>query len=462
MAQNIDFLFNERLTSAPLNKRFLDIVGPGILRGYRLAKGTSNFSISLLRDGAKDSCAITPSGAKVEEDTDLMNVLTIEANTATAGLPRIDGIYLVYQHGNRDATASYIVVKGDNNNTMPVNPNPNTHLLLGWVQVFPNTTPLTNTGIFTQTKGFSRLEVAGDAAFHGNAAFDKPVTFKGPVTFESGAVGVSEAESARVFYDVLPSPFIAAPGQADFTLPSVYAVGKNALFVYVNGELLPMSRVIETSDTSFRLTNPLAGGESVFVMWYKQLTAFTPKTHDHNDIYYQKYEVTNRLVRTASDYFNGLNGRTIVHNLGHRNYDVISVVPLEKTSTLGNVSVEIYDNDIRVFNDGSYRGRFTVSYQIRNALDYTPTPEHLGEYSVFSEDFDTLSQVFKTTKYKRKDGTVYMTSRLSQPNADNRFTLATVEYNNSDATRVIRTEVWAFSYDKEGRVTAKVLQRITY
>lgn len=460
MAQNIDFLFNERLTSAPMNKRFLDITGPGILRGFRLTKGSGGFNISLVRDGANDSCAVMPSGAKVEESTDLVDVLTLEANTATAGLPRIDGIYLVYQHGGRDAVATYAIVKGENNNTLPANPNPKTHLLLGWVQVYPRTAPLTESGIFTATKGFARLEVAGDAWFHGEAEFDKPVTFKSQVTFENGTVGSGSNETARVYYDVLPAPITASAGQTDFTLPSVYAVGKNALFVYIDGELLPMTRVIETSDTTFRLTNPLQGGEIVFCMWYKQLSAYTPAAHNHDERYYQKYEVTNRLLRTASDFFNGPNGRTVVHNLGHRNYDVVSVVPLEKTSALGTVSVELYDNDIRVYNDGSYRGRFTLSYQVRGSLDYTPTPEHLGEYSVFSEDFDATARVFKTTRYNRKDGTTYCVSRLSQPNVNNRFTLATVEYHNSQGTRVIRTEVWAFAYDGEGRVVSKALQRI--
>lgn len=463
MAQNIDFMFNEELRSREMNRRFLDLTGPSVLKGFRLEKGSTGFSITLGRNGQTHSVAVTPSGAKVEEDTDLVDVVTLEANTAGAGLPRIDGIYLVYQHGQREARATYRVVKGENNNTLPQNPNVNTHLLLGWVRLYPGLEPIAENEVNSVPAGFSRFEAAGSSVFHGPAEFDKPVVFKGPVTFQDGTEGGSGGggSTASTYHDALPVAIVAAEGQADFALPSAYALGKNALFVYVDGLLVEKAKIVETSETTFRLTEPLRSGQKVNAYWYKSLATFTPQVHNHDERYYQKYEVANRSLRTVTDYFNGPIGRTVIHNLNHKNYDVISVLPTEKTSSLGTVSVDIGTNDIKVYNDGSYRGKFTLSYQTRNALDYTPTPEHLGEYSVFSKDFDATSGVYKTLEYKRKDGTLYAKSVLSEPTVQNRFGRVTTTYHNTGGTQVIRTEVWAVTYDADGRTTAKVLQSIT-
>ena len=463
MAQNIDFLYNEELRSREANRRFLDLTGPSVLKGFRLEKGSTGFSITLSRAGNAKSVAISPSGAKVEEDTDLVNVVTLEPNTAGAGLPRIDGIYLVYQHGQRDARATYQVVKGENNNVAPQNPNINTHLLLGWVRLYPGLEPIAESEVHSVPQGFARFEVAGSSFFHGPAVFDEPVTFKASVTFEDGTEGGGGGggSTSSTYFDRLPVALVATEGQQDITLPTSYALGKDALFVYVDGLLVEKAKVVETSDTTFRLTEPLRSGQKVNVYWYKSLATFTPQVHNHDERYYQKYEVSNRMLRTANDFFNGPLGRTVIHNLNHKNYDVIAVVPTEKTSSLGTVSVEIGANDIKVYNDGSYRGKFVLSYQIRNALDYTPTPEHLGEYSVLSKDFDSSAGVYKTNEYKRKDGTLYAKSVLSEPTVQNRFSRATMSYYNSGGTQVIRTEVWALTYDADGRTTSKVLQSIT-
>lgn len=422
-------------------------------------KGTSSFSLTLSRNGFNESVAFTPSGAKVAENTDLIDVLTLEANTASSGLPRIDNIYLVYQPGTSTALASYVIVKGENNNVQPQNPNIRTHLLLGSVQVFPNNEPIAANMITTVAPGFSKLEVAGTAFFHGEAEFDKPVVFKQAVTFMDGTSG-GGGSTASTYYDVLPAPIITTEGQTDFTLPSSYSVGKNALFMFLDGLLIPNSNIIETSDTSFRLTNGTKGKQAVTGYWYKSLATFTPQSHNHDTDYYKKFEVANRLPKAVTDYFNGTNGRSIVHNLGHQNYDVVSIIPIGKTFSIGSISVEKGDNDFKVYNQGAVGDKFVATYIVRNNLDYAPTPEHLGEYSVFSKDLNATAGTYTRLEYKRKDGTIYMVSTMSNPNAQNRFTTVTTNYYNSDGSKVIRKEIWALAYDVEGRVISKALQSV--
>lgn len=461
MTQRVDFQFGELLRSSETNQRFGDITGPGILHGFKLMKGTSSFSLTLSRNGFNESVAFTPTGAKVAENTDLIDVLTLEANTASSGLPRIDNVYLVYQPGTATAQANYVVVKGENNNVQPQNPNIRTHLLLGSVQVFPNNEPVAANMISTVSPGFAKLEVAGTAFFHGEAEFDKPVVFRQGVTFMDGTSGGGGGGStASTYYDVLPAPIITTEGQTDFTLPSSYSVGKNALFVYLDGSLVPRSKVIETSDTTFRLTHGSKDKQSLDAYWYKSLSTFTPQSHNHDADYYKKFEVANRLPKAITDYFNGTNGRSIVHNLGHQNYDVVSIIPLGKTFSIGSISVEKGDNDFKVYNQGAVGDKFVATYIVRNNLDYAPTPEHLGEYSVFSKDWNATAGVYTRLEYKRKDGTLYMSAMLSNPNAQNRFTTVTAEYYNSDSSKVIRKELWALAYDVDGRAISKVLQSI--
>lgn len=465
MAQDIDFVFRERVTSKPMNERFRDITGPGVKHGFKIRKGSNSFSLTISRDGNEDSIAYMPSGAKVTETTDLVNQLVVEPNTASAGLPRVDNIYAVYEHGSPTAKVNYIIIKGTNNNTAPQNPNIYTHLLLASVRLFPGSEPVLESNITNVKQGLARLEVAGDAFFHGESEFDGPVVFRGQVTFLDGTVGGDGGDggdggATTTYFNVLPAPIITSAGQTDFTLPVPYTMGKDAIFPYIDGKKIARSAFIEINDRTIRLTSPQAAGLKFDALWYNRLASFTPAVHNHDERYYQKSEVSNRIVRSMTDYFNGMTGRVCTHNIGHKNYDVVSVVPIEKTSEVGVISTEVSDNDIKIYNSGSYRGKFTVSYQINNPLDLVPTPEHLGEYSVFSLDFDAASAIYRIVEFKRKDGTLYARSTLSEPNLEGQYTNLFMRYYNSDGSRILRTEIWALAYDADGRVTTKALQSV--
>lgn len=463
MAQDIDFLYRERVESKPMAERFRDITGPGIKHGFKLRIGTGAFSLTISRDGNNDSVAYLPSGAKVSESTDLVDHIAVEPNTASAGLPRVDAIFAVYEHGSPTSKVNYLLIKGSNNNVAPQNPNIYTHLLLGTVRMFPGAEPIRVSDISNVAQGFAKLEVAGDSFFHGEADFDKPVVFRSRVVFLDETVGGNGGTggATSTYFNVLPTPIVAAPGQTDFTLPVPYTMGKDALFPLVDGKKTFRSSFIELNDTQFRLVSPCVGGEKIDAFWYNNLASFTPAAHDHNERYYQKFEIANRSLRTLEDYFNGMNGRNATHNLGHKNYSVVAVTPIEKTTEVGTISTEIGDNDIKVYNSGTYRGKFIISYILNNPLDSVPTPEHLGEYSVFSEEFDFAAGIYRVAKYVRKDGTIYGHSSLSEPNLDGRYTNLTMRYYNSDGSRVIRTELWVLAYDTDGRIISKVQQHIT-
>lgn len=453
MAQIIDIKYQEKAQSKPLNKRFVDITGPSVLNGFRIQKGTTDFTIGFLRGGYNSSVAITPSGARVEETTDLLDRVTVNPNMAVSGSPRVDSVFLKYVYGTTTAEAEYVVVEGGS--VPPPNPNVNTHLLLGYVYVHPNAQPIRNGDIISVPYGFNRLEVAGQSFFHGTAEFDGKVVFKGEVDFLGGG-GSGGGTGSPSFVEHLPIPFVASSGQTEFTLPSPYTMGTQTLFVYVNGELAPPSTWQEVSNTKFRFYEPFKGGEKIGAFWYKSISLYTPASHNHDDLYYRKYEIAQRAVRYATDFFAGSNGRSISHFLGDLNYHVISVIPVEKTNNVGEISVEKRDMEIIVYNSGSYRGKFDLSYIVK--APYGDTTEVNSQSEIYTSDstnYDSAGNVYGVVDHKRKNGTMAMKTTLTTPNAKGQYTRLRQDIYNTSGTQVLETKTWVLVYDESGHVKTK-------
>lgn len=454
MAQNIDIRYQEKAKSEPINKRFADITGPSVLQGYRLQKGNSDFTVSLLRGGFNNSIAITPSGAKVTETVDLIDKVTIIANGLAGGLPRVDSIFLRYQFGTNEAVADYIVIPGSN--TPVSNPNVQTHLLLGYVYVYPNDAPLKAGDFVSIPYGFNNLEIAGKSLFHGEAEFDKKVTFRGAVEFLGG--GGTSGESNDTFIERLASPIVATEGQVEFTLPSSYTMFTQTLYVYKNGKLMPPSEWRETTNLKFSFYDPLVAGDEVWAMWYRGISIYTPAEHDHDDLYYRKYEIASRSIRYATDFFAGSSGRTVSHYLGNKNYVVVSVIPIEKSNSVGEITVEKRENEIIVYNSGSYRGQFDLTYMVKAPWDVDAGKNlQYGDFNSEATNFDTTSNLYKTITYRRKNGTIHMISNLINPNLAGKFTRVKTEYYNSDGVQILETKTWALTYDSNGNIIGKFL-----
>lgn len=451
MAQYIDIQFQEKATSQALNQRFLDITGPSILTGFRLTKGTADFTISLVRGGFNSSIAVTPSGAKVEETGDLFDILSVQPNISPSSV-RVDSIYLRYSFGTFKAVGEYVVVEGT---TIPAeNPNKLTHLLLGYVYVQPNNEPIKPSNLISTPYGFSDLEVAGTSLFHGPVNFDKPVVFNSDVTF-NGNTGTGGGSASPSFIERLKAPIIATEGQTDVTLPSTYTMNTQTLFVYKNGDLVPPSEWMEVTTSSFRFFTPLEEGDKVWAFWYKGINVYSIPTHNHDDLYYRKYEIANRSVRYATDYFAGPTGRSIKHHLGTDNYIIVSVTPIEKTSDVGTISTEKRANEILVYNTGSYRGRFDICYVLKPPFPEISTNYQLGDLTTESSDWNTVANVYTTVNYRKRTGILHMRTTMFSPDAKGRLTRMRIETFNDDGTKVIETKVWAFTYDENDLIKLK-------
>ncbi|MGG4438303.1 hypothetical protein AAXE64_27510 [Priestia megaterium] len=457
MTQHIDIEFRERATSEALNKRFRDITGPCVLAGYRLQLGSEDFTVTLSKGGYTSSVAISPSGAKIEEDQDVMDVVNIEPNDLNEGNPRVDSIYLVYQFGQEGIPATYVVVPGTGGSTTPApNPNRNTHLLLGYVNVPPMGVPFKQTDLTSRNLGINTLEVANSAIFRGTATFKEEVIFEKQVRFLDGTTGAEDPNSS--FIEKLSYPIIAKPGQQTFKVPTPYTPKKKTLFVHKDWLPQPESEYAEVDSTTFKFHDPLKGGEKIWFFWFRNISLYTPEEHQHDEFYYRKSEVNNRSLHHSEDYFGGPSGRVISHYLGTTNYVVIPPVPTDKAADVGEISVEKRANEIVVFNTGTYRGKFDIAYYVKQSYQYVPNDEDIGFFDIYSSDMDMPTYTWKKVQYKRKNGTLYMETNLENYDARGYFRRMRIDFYNTAGTDIIKTERYALDYDPTtGLISSKVL-----
>jgi hypothetical protein len=456
MAQFIDIEFRERATSTSLNKRFRDITGPAVLAGFRLGIGSEDFSISLLKAPYISSVAITPSGARIEEDQDIPDAVMVQPNDLNAGSPRVDSIYLYYQFGTTGIPASYVVVPGVGGSNQPAsNPNPQTYLLLGYVNVPPLGAAPRLTDLTSVQLGINSLEVANSSMFHGPATFEDTVVFNKPVIFNDGTTGVMDPNSS--FFDQLPYPIIANPGQQTFTLPSSYSPNTATLEVFKDWVAQPPNEFLEDSATTFKFLDHLNGGEKIWARWSRNVALYTPAAHDHDDLYYRKNEINNRSLHYTEDYFAGMDGRIIYHYLGTTDYVVTSIVPTDKSSDVGDITIEKQADQIIVYNTGTYRGKFDISFYMKQSYQYTPNDEDLGFFNITSSNLDAVTMTWKHVDYKRSDGTVYITTDLDNFDARGYYRRLTITWYNSAGTDIIETKVYALDYNVNGLLYQRTL-----
>jgi hypothetical protein len=456
MAQYIDIEFRERATSTPLNKRFRDITGPTVLSGFRLALGSENFSISLTKGNYSTSVAITPSGARVEEDMDVLDAVMIEPNDLNVGNPRVDSIYMVYQFGSEGVPASYVVVPGTGGSTEPsTNPNPNTYLLLGYVNVPPTGAAPQATDLTSVDVGLNTLEVVNSSTFHGPSTFKDAVIFERPVQFLDGTTGAEDPNAS--FFEQLSYPILAAPGQQSFTVPKPYIPNTNSIRVYKDWIVQPPSEYTEDSTTTIKFFDPLNGGEKIWFTWARNISLYTPADHNHDTLYYRKNQINNMMLHSTSDFFAGTDGRVIYHYLGTTDYIIIPPVPTDHASDVGEITVDKNADTIVVYNTGTYRGQFDLSYYLKTSYQYVPNDEDIGMFNITALDLDSATMTWKTVNYKRSDGTLYLQTLLQNFDARGYYRRLIINFYNTSGTDIVDTKVYALDYDTNGLLYQRTL-----
>lgn len=154
---NVSHAYQSFLTSAELNQRFADFSGGSVLNGFRLAVGTRPDTVSLLKMGDPEQVLLTNRGVRVRETDDLIDIVTIESNTAD--IDRTDVLYVNYHHGEADASASYSVVKGVPGEEPEVYWTSTTRTPVGFIRVRPGGVALTQDDLKSLPKGLTIHEL---------------------------------------------------------------------------------------------------------------------------------------------------------------------------------------------------------------------------------------------------------------------------------------------------------------
>lgn len=86
----------------------------------------------------------------------------------------------------------------------------------------------------------------------------------------------------------------------------------------------------------------------------------------------------------------------------------------------------------------------------------TDVNEQFPYGSVLSEVYNEGQRIFENVTYKRPDGSVYMTTQLTEPNPEGKFSKVVMTHFDVDGVSSLSTESWQLTYDEFGNITSKV------
>lgn len=232
MAQNILHQYNAPLVSQEVNKRFSDFIGGSILAGFRFVAGSTSNSLSLVKGADASNIVVTWAGDRVEETTDLIDVLALSLNVTAAD--RLDSIYVAHVHGEPITPAIYVVINGDNVGNAAALASQTTHTLLGYVRVLANNAPLTSNCYLPNPIGFVDFEASSPATFHDTVAFEKNVTMQAKLTLSQHPLAdydaVTKAYADAMALGLAPKDAVRATTTgADITLSGIQTIDDVAL-----------------------------------------------------------------------------------------------------------------------------------------------------------------------------------------------------------------------------------------
>lgn len=82
--------------------------------------------------------------------------------------------------------------------------------------------------------------------------------------------------------------------------------------------------------------------------------------------------------------------------------------------------------------------------------------EKLECYSSYASDKD-INGIYKTVTFKRTNGTIYMVSKLSNPDSNYNYTKNVWEFKNDKGTTTVKTYTWNLTYDEDSDIVTRVV-----
>lgn len=81
--------------------------------------------------------------------------------------------------------------------------------------------------------------------------------------------------------------------------------------------------------------------------------------------------------------------------------------------------------------------------------------QRLTDYNEYASGKDT-NGIYTVMEYKRTDGTLYLKSTLSNPDASGNYQTMTWQFYDAAGTSVLSTKTWTLTYDADGKIVSKV------
>ena len=109
-----------------------------------------------------------------------------------------------------------------------------------------------------------------------------------------------------------------------------------------------------------------------------------------------------------------------------------------------------------VGNASSVTATIDESLVYATQQDLQAVAEKVANYNSYSSNIDA-NGIYTVVDYKRADGTLYMKSTLSNPDANSNYQTDTWQFFDVAGTTVILTVTWTLTYDADGNVISKVV-----
>jgi len=88
--------------------------------------------------------------------------------------------------------------------------------------------------------------------------------------------------------------------------------------------------------------------------------------------------------------------------------------------------------------------------------DISKIIEKLECYSSYASDKD-INGIYKTVTFKRTNGTIYMVSKLSNPDNNGNYTKNILDFKNDAGVTTVKIYTWTFTYDTDGNIINRVV-----
>lgn len=169
MTATISIAKGSYFSSEQFNKRFSDLLGGSILKGFYLSKGSGDFGVTVSSGEDDTNVLITSDGIRIEETATKTDAFTVAANPSE--MVRIDAVYVHFENTVSNKTYNFAIQRGEPGGELPYFMDNTTNTLIGFVVVPSNGAALEAGSFDHPSRGVKLGKVSGAVDFEDEVNF---------------------------------------------------------------------------------------------------------------------------------------------------------------------------------------------------------------------------------------------------------------------------------------------------